>query len=473
VLVEPGADVYGWLSALWHLTSAVHVTVMVFSEPPEFFTWTPYRSEECGNVTTIMKLNITQLFFYKVKPPLNNCPFYAVTTPLPPFVNSDGTGIETRMYHTMAEKMKLQSDYVQLPPNERVWSTLDTAGHPFNGMKLLYENKVDVMFSSLRVCMSVAPYTEFLASHTLDVFSLFVPSPKPVPRVSAMYRAFPPAFWSLGTTASLVILTAAAAIPRIETGKWYSPFLSSTAIILNTSTNFPPSKAFSVFAIIAYMYSLHITTAYQSSFIVFLSDVVREKPIKNVEDIANSDLKVQFFETEYKSIQDLANISKHYAALVKPNRGFFVNILHLVYVSANKFSLLGPKIAFQYQIRPRFFYDDNGYPKILILKDELFPAEISIFISRGHPLQPFLHQYSRRLVEGGMPIYYLREQMKHDIIPMRYREPFNIGTVEGPFLLHVGLLTISFIVWLVEMIYFHALRNQSKTKTIRNSWKRK
>jgi len=472
VLVEPCDDVHGWLSALWHLTRAVHVTVMVLSEPPEFFTWIPYQLHECGNVTTLTKMNGTQLFSYEVKPPLNKCPLYAVTTHLNPLVKDEEVGIETRMYLTMAEKMGMRSEYVELPPNTRVWTCLDREGKPVNGMKLIFDNKVDVMFSSLRVRLVESTYAEFLASHATDAYLWFVPSPKTAPRVTAIYRAFHPDAWALVLSASIIIWAVALLLPRLETGKFHSPFLSSVSIVLNTSTNFPPSKAFSIFAVLAYIYSLHITTAYQSSFIIFLSDVVREKPIKDVGDIVDSGLKIEFFESQYHIIQDLAKSSSQYAALTKGDRALFVNYMHLASVAAWNISLLGPGLAFRYLIRDKQYHDENGYPLVTALKKEHFPGDLTTYISRGHPLQPILHQYSRRLVEAGMPIYYLREQLTPDIRQMRFREPFDISNVEGPFLLHLSLLAISFFVWFFELLYYYFTTSKHKKAAIKDPWSR-
>lgn len=451
---QHNADVRAWVEQLWWWTRAVDVVVLTISGfSPQFYTWFPYQPLECSNVTTIVRLSTSALFPPKVQigTPLNDCPLVAVTSPFPPLiVIDDFRGIEPRLFHDLAHAVGMKPAYARLPYQTFVWTTLNGKGEPANGLKLIWENKVDLMFSTLVLSATLADFTDFLTSHTPDKLVWYVPGPRPANRALAIFRAFSSTTWVLVVTVGACIVLTTVAIAHLE-GHSRPALLRSVAINLYLPIHLSNSRIFGAFAMAAYIYSLHMTTAYQSSLIIFLSDVPRQKPIRQLSELVESNLKVQFHES-HRPFLNIYSTSPLIAALNTPKRAIYSNLLNLALVADGENAALGPNLAFFSRIREEEFYDEYGYPKVISLEQGVRDSRLCFYISKGHPLQPLLDWYTLLLIEAGLPNHYAEELTKKPRSLVRRVAPFGLQNVAGAFVLFLAMMVACCLVWLTEIV---------------------
>lgn len=451
VLAENESVVIDWLTTLWSQTRAVNVVVMVVeNENVNFYTWFPYQINNCINVSNIVKISATELFPEKVNPPLHDCPLTAVTSPLPPLVVSDSRGVEPRLFHDIAGKLGMTTAYKELPPNKYVWTTLDIKRQPANGLQMVWENQVDLTFSQLSQQFETEAFAEFLPSHTQDRSVFFAPGPKPAPRATAIYRAFSPRTWILVISTSVAIYLMTQFVPYVESRKFSPAFLETIGLILNQAAVLPKTRIFRYFSMLTYMYSIHITTVYLTSLIIFLSDVPREKSIRTWEDLDNSPFPVEFHEGQRYLLSHVTN--PHIISMLnRTGKGIFTPYLHMASVAnPGNLAVLGPKLSFGAKLLQDEYFDEFGYPKVVILTPSVFNSHLCFYVSKGHPLFPLMSRHMLQLVEAGMPQHYAFEESKLPRRVSRQLRPFGIENVEGPFVLYGLMLCFSFTFLLAE-----------------------
>lgn len=453
VIVHNFSDVHGWIESLWSETRAVDVLVMVLSNVPQFYVWFPYDGEDCRNVVKIVNLRETDtLFPSKINPPLTNCSLFAVASPLPPIVVDKFDGMEVRLFHDFAQNLGMNAAYVDLPANTYVWTFVNESGSPVNGLKLLREYQVDLMFGQIAI-EAVLEFSDVLVPHFIDEFVWFVPGPKPAPRATAIYRGFQIEVW-IGVIVAFLALFIANLLNSEEIDLTASVLLT-LSLTINLSHKLFLSRTFKFLAIIAYIYSLHITTAYQSSLIIQLSDSPREKEIKNSKDLSETDLNVEFHIGHKPIVEDLAETDPDIAKIKTENRIRYTDYLDLSVVeNSPERALLGPKIAFGFSLLEDKYYDEFGHPSVLMLPTPVFTSYMAYHVALGHPLQPFLKSCLQHLIEAGMPEHYIKEISKMKRPRLRNLQPFDIENVIGPFQLYLMMTTLCLISWIVEWIFY-------------------
>lgn len=202
---------------------------------------------------------------------------------------------------------------------------------------------------------------------------------------------------------------------------------------------------------VAYIYSMHITTAYQSSLIVFLSDVPREKAFQNTQDLVDSTLTVEFHENHRNLLEERSS-SPIIASFNKSDRIMFTHYLNVPKAAEGETAFLAPRLSFSTIIQEDVFYDKYNSPRIIILPEPLTTVRLNFFISKGHPLQPLLDWYTLLLIEAGLPDHYAKELTKKPRSYVRRLQPFGVQNVAGAFVLFLVMTVFSFLIWLGELL---------------------
>lgn len=414
-------------------------------------------------MTTISKLNPPNLFPPKIVPPLHNCLVKAVTSALPPVVVDDDTGLEPRLFHLLAGKLGFKVGYENLPDGEYVWSLFDDDNEPMNALKLLWENQVDVTFSAMAPDYT-SDFVDFLPQHFQEELVWFVPGPKLASKAKSIFKAFTLQMWVLVISAWICVLMTLILAALLKGTPVLPLFLNTLAIHLNLATKFVKSQRFFGLIAFVYLYSLHITTAYQSSLIIFLSDIPREKPIDSLEDFAEADLDIMVH-IQFEPLADELAKTSAYREILRPEKLTFHDYLHLErIVETGACALLGPLISFGFSLiaDKNYYYDEKRFPKVLILKNSIRSFHASFLLSKGHPLSPILSKYILDLLAAGLPEHFLKEQLRPAPRPLRQIEPFGMDEIEGPFYLYLGLISVSCLAWIAELIVFYCHRKELK-----------
>lgn len=255
VIVDHLFQVREWIDSLWSTTRAVDVLVMLLTDVPEFYVWFPYKPNECRDVVSIVKLNDSNLFPSKINPPLINCTLFAVASPLPPIVIDNFDGMEVRLFRDLAQKLGMNAAFVDLPPNTYVWSLFDASGSPINGLKLLLEYEVDLMFGQMSLPEDLEIF-DALIPHYSDEMVWFVPGPELAPPASTIYRGFSYEIWICVIITYLVLFMTYALNSKQDKTDITSGLLLTLGLTVNLPHKLSISRTLKFLAIASYAYSL-------------------------------------------------------------------------------------------------------------------------------------------------------------------------------------------------------------------------
>lgn len=438
---EPEGLLY--LDILWKTTWAVNATLMIIKQDVEFFTWIPYAENTCRFVQELVKTEA--IFPIKFSRNLHQCPIRVITWPVEPYVMSPTKGIEPEVVLSIVKALNLSYVPVQLSGNLTPWHQSDESGRPIGVLKMLLEHEVDLALSHFLRTWLGSLVVDMPVAHSPAGMFWYAPYPSPVSRVNNMFKAFAPDVW-IGFGVSLIGVMVVAFLDRSRVG-----VLDALGLVLNQPLTKPMSRLLAFFVVVVSWYSVHMSTAYQSSLIVFLSEIAREKPIETFQDLAESDLKFLYVvgtDVMYNQSQP-----ELWEEILKPERVTYMPFTDLTKVTDGDHFTVASKSIVDYFLKADKFYDNYGFPLFRPL-DEPFSSDYVVFyVSPGHPL---LHEMDRVilwLLDAGLPKYWARRYAgKQRPKTLLVREPFGLVNLEGAFYILSAALVLSFIVFVGELV---------------------
>jgi len=223
------------------------------------------------------------------------------------------------------------------------------------------------------------------------------------------------------------------------------------------------------------MYSLHTTTAYQSSLISFLSAIPRERGIRNMKDILNSEIFIyvqdsggnQVFNRTYdKTLNDILKSVRTftipiYSPVIFPN------------VSQRNTAALGPKVINDLILQSLMNGPQNrdryGVPFVKALKKPVVTYYMMILYTPGYPYASEINRITQYMVEAGLTKFWLSHFKKKTFSGEKWRkeilnEPFGMDNVEGAFWIWISLLFWSSLCFVFELFVFYLGNNKKRMR---------
>jgi len=297
----------------------------------------------------------------------------------------------------------------------------------------------------------------------------YVPSPQQVSKATFIYNSFSKEVWFACLIAFLGFLFVTFADKHLN--KNVNPqdiMLETIAVNLNLPFKKPVTLFFSVFLILAYAYSLHTTTAFQSSLIVFLSSIPREKSISSMDELAQTKLKTIILDgSQYQLNQTRYEL---WTSLMRPGRVTYVPYLQISKVIAGeKAALLGPKLVMDLELQNERFFDEYGFNLVSSIPEEVMTIGMTAYMSPGHPMFHEMNRITLTLVGAGLTqhwgdVFVRRKFAKPQTV---VRESFGLDNVESSFwIMGIGLM-ICIIVFILELIFSSISKHPKKKIGIR------
>jgi hypothetical protein len=433
------------LEFLWQTKRIVNALILLQSghtvENPSFdlYTWFPYESGRCGEVTDVILLdqwragkfsNNVHLFPSKIPNDLKGCQIQVATIHYPPFVimtknytNIDGStiyifrGLEIEYLLLITAAMNMNVKF--LPPIE---SNLLKVGE-------LQDGKADIVIGAFSVTFQQVIDEDATHAYVYTSFKCFVPCPRPLPITEGVTRVFMPSVWLamflvLILTAVLLWVTAKITLDTnsVEATFYktlHQCFYTAWAVFLGISAPLIPTNyQLRVFFLIFVWYCFAMNTIFQAFFISYLIQPEYEKEIKTREDLEGAgiqDLVLEQFMKEFATDDEKAYcrddeclvnlINTHDIALKTSNH-------HMEYIA----STIGITEA-----RDKY---------LCFLDDVIGAAMYGMYLPKGSPLLGRVNVLIQRCLEGGLGEKYWAE-LRWDAILKSKANFTEHGTVDG------------------------------------------
>lgn len=453
---ENKPDALYLLDVLWKTSWSTNATILMINKDVQFFTWFPFGEKSCG-VEELVEVGVEDVFPVKFSRNLHQCPIRVVAAPVPPYVLDATHGVEPEIMLSIVKALNLSYEPVYLPENLSAWLHYDDeSGQPTGVMKMLLEHDIDVVMCHFLRTWLGSQVVDMPVAHSLAELFWYAPYPALASRANNVFKAFAPGTW-MAFAAALLGAMVIGFVDHPRTG-----ILDILALVLNQPVTKPSSRLFRYFVIVVSWYALHTSTAYQSSLIVFLSEIAREKPYETLKDLAESDLKFLYVH----GTKMMYNQSHHHLwdLILKPNRLTYMPYSDITRITESRdhFTVFSKSIV-DYSLQADRFYDKYGFPLFRALAEPFSSDYVVFYVSPGHPL---LHEMDRIILwlfDAGLTEYWAklytgRQRSKTLLL----REPFGLVNLEGAFYILTGALVFSFAVFVGELMMFYFSQRKFK-----------
>jgi hypothetical protein len=295
------------------------------------YTWFPYQSSDhCTEVNDITLLDSwvisaqgyftvnTDLFPVKIKNNLYGCPMKAVvkngynyfTTLYNSYIDSNGTnrsfieGFEYDLLKVVLRKLNMTLDLVPVPKGFELQKT-----EANNLVNIMHAKEAYIALGTLGTHFLSIPYFDSTNSFYMNTIRWYVPCSFKYPRWSSLFRILSVELWLV-----LIISIVTAAISITLVGRYscrsewqvYKTLTSSMtnvgAVILGVSVSTMPRAPSLRSLILAWVcFCVAFSTVFQAFFTPFLIDSRYKTPIRDMEELFVSGIKLAYSD-EYNFI---------------------------------------------------------------------------------------------------------------------------------------------------------------------------
>jgi hypothetical protein len=444
---------------LWMINRIINVVIVIANDDQllhaethifDLYTWFPYGGSVCAKPTQVVLMtqclsdnngqpsNNVPLFPNKVPKNLQGCPVRVSATELIPYVilttkytDSDGNtfynygGLEMQYLLLLAEATNLT--VVFLPPAEG-----DVKDTHFQQLLDVSNGTSDVTVGHFPLNLILTAYADPTLTIVFDTLRWYVPCPKPAARIEKVTGVYT---WPVWCNIALVFVLIAVVFWRSANIAYSAVAVESQnyrhlsrcvyilwAVSLGVSVSEMPrgSTLRAIFSVFLF-YSFVMGIVFQGHFISFLVSPGYHNPISNFDDLLNSGLpygkdeNLDFFMRlakyyEQERFESYVDCSARHKCL---ERLFTVGDV----------AMLSPVIDVMYVISHVGLAQNRKV--ICMLDDNVFPLDISLYLTKGHPLLDLFNLVIRRCTETGLVAKYWSDLLFNNLLQ-------NVGNSNSP-----------------------------------------
>jgi len=480
----------------------------------EFYTWFPYDSpDQCSTVKDVVLLDRwttegqgrfiinANLFPIKIKNNLHTCPVIATTFPVSVAVgkakqiNTEketntkitySEGWEVNFLKIIAECLNSSIHYILPPPNNEKWGEMLDNGS-FTGLTgdLVY-NRADIAFAVWPLNPRTLQALDATKTYFRDEWVWWVPCAKKIPRWKSIFMVFSTGTWTAGLFSIVISLLVMVFLAKGEqrTGilqEWqvYKRFpscLSSVWAVLLAVSVSPMPRTSSVRAFFAswVCYCLAITTIFDAFLITYLIDPGLQHQINSFEEIVASGKDFGYHLAIGAIVEESDDIIMK-QRICRDNNDTPPCLSWVAY--HNNFSILSSMTFMDYTLT-RWYLDENGKPLICQAGDTFYGANYVTYMTKGSPLLSHFNRLITHHIEAGFLNQILKQGMDlqriqaaaraRDVLVGKYY-PLSMEQLQGAFLICIGGLTLSCIVFAGELLCPQFIIRQDRRAKVTHS----
>jgi hypothetical protein len=456
----------------------------------DLYTWFPYEKSVGAKPTQVVLMaqclsdnngqpsNNMPLFPNKVPNNLQGCPIRVSTSELMPYVisttnytDSDGNtvykygGLEMQYLLLVAEATN--STVVFLPPAEG-----DIKDTHFQQLLEVSSGVSDVAVGHFPLNLIVTAYADPTVTIVFDTLRWYVPCPRPVARMEKVTGVYTTPVWC---SIALVFFLTAVILWRAANGTYsalanelqdYRDISRCVYVVWAVSMGFPVpqmprSARLRLILSVFFCYCFVMVVVFQGHFISFLVSPGYHNRISNFEELLESgfpygkDENLDFFMRlakyyEQERFESYLDCSARHKCLER----LFID---------GDITMLSPIVDVMY-VLSQVGLAQNGKP-ICTLDDNVFPLDISLYLTKGHPLLDLFNMIIRRCTETGLVAKYWTDLIFYNHLQHvgKSKAPscevctgmyfvFSLSHLKAAFVLLVFGYILSAIVFLAELI---------------------
>jgi len=447
------------------------VNILINDSRSLFFTWFPYSNCSQGNYLQFRLLdfcfedgtflNNTNLFPNKVPDRFLNCTFKVAPAICPPYSLgtqgniSDISGPEMFLLRSITDKLHLSIEYVHIHFLS-FFRTFKDDGSLNGAMEKLALREADLSVGCMLRSWERTQYASYLPSYWEDLLVFSVPPPQPKPLISGLYSGFGSATWTiilLAVICKLFIVFVEKAMPHQQAINSME-MLDVIRVTLGLPALFNPRNLLTMVTfIISQISSLHILWFYQSTLLICLFRQPLEKPIKSLEEAADSNLYFQF----RPSHKMLLNHSyfEVWNKLLAPGRHTMTYNVNLSLVTEDKSSiilgLLSNELLSYQEMYPEYKLSMSS--KVVFLKKPLSLLDMVMYMPINHPLHSIMTREFWHLIESGLFNHWLHPPQLVSISAMESAKPLVLLHLQSAFFLTFLLFFVSILILISEIFF--------------------
>lgn len=398
--------------ALWIYKKSVYVLVMLaVRDDFEFYTWFPYRYNNCYNVSLIYLdqwsgngfLHNTNLFPRKLSGDFNNCPLIASTTTMLGFVEKSSAGynlgLEGKLVHTILKHYNLTLNYrLATSFNDRI-PILQNGS--INGVfAWLYRHEIDFAYFGLRLSEERMSLAEPVLSYYQDSTIWVLPNSGLLPKWKILFYVFSFKLWlALILTFGYVMLILL--ILKNILGTNFGLFtLESFGIFINLPV-FKIYKVFRPICIFLSLFGVHLSSAYQSSLFVLLTNPPFDVGFVTPLDALRAGLKCYLIPSSKYYFEDNLDVYLYKKILEPDNHILITKMYNFVDdIAYNKDGYFMSISSTSSSLNK--YLDETGLPLLKTVHSEDMIFSTTFYFARGHPLWYLFNKKVTHLLESGL-----------------------------------------------------------------------
>jgi len=443
--------------------------VVVLSKGLKFYTWKPFKQNECNVDITKLEtaecighhINKTRPFIFPSEiESFNNCPIYYVASLVYPYVGSDSVsghythGLEISIVHTLTEKYGGFLEHVDLEKDEAFY--MYESFEPWTGAaRLLSTYQVDLSFGSMFQSSQHSGYADMLElPHSNDQLIWFIPQPVESGTIHNIYRAFETNVWFPVLAAWGLVSLTTYILQKKQPGFGYHA-LQAFSIFLSYPISHPRSHLLRMFLLVGYLFSINIVTAYQAALTSFLTKPLMESDVTSVHEAIDKGLKPYMYQPHRPYIErpDFPD----YHLLQSTPHEFRQEMKFETMQTMNDKIILGVRSTTLFYLIWKRKFDKRGKLLVKPLEPGVLSFHVTILTSKGNPIKKKLDELVKRLVESGIKIKWHRDLIDKNVRMRRgasiHRAPLTVPSIMGAlWVLPLGITSASVILILEVLI---------------------
>ncbi|KAJ4432293.1 hypothetical protein ANN_20911 [Periplaneta americana] len=414
-------------------------------------------------------LQNNNLFPEKIPKDMNEYPFRVSVGQLPPFTMyysriegnaniTDVSGIEKGILECLAQKMNL-SLKLSIVYGDSPWGIL--VNETWTGLKgdILY-NRSDAAISGWIQNLEAHLLFDESMSYFMDRIALYVPRSKQLSRWMSVSRVFHPRTW----IALLFSILLAAVVFRLLSSPFDARHYTSIAQCLSSSwsmllgvsvVELPLSIPLRIFILSWVMYSMAISTIFQTFMTSYFVNPGFEYQVSNVEDLKDANFQY-LFQVFYDNF-----LGDEMLTLLNPRVQCNSPLSCFKYaVNGTMKVLLTSRFVFPYIAEGLMVRERH---RILFpFKDDMLQTPIVMILKKGYPLRDTFDNIIIRMIEGG-----LVRKFMNDIVYTKYLKdgisflsdseisyiPLSVTNLYSSFVLLFLGLGLSSLIMVMEVTY--------------------
>ncbi|XP_053699479.1 uncharacterized protein LOC128746456 [Sabethes cyaneus] len=455
------------LENFWH-KQILYVFIFVISESNgvQLYSFFPYDQNVCGFVQPVLLDWQKDRLFRSRLPQLYGCPLRIGTFENPPFImiakDAQGhaylRGIEGNLINTISKRLNFTLTIVSPPENDQ-WGQLGEDGNNTGLMKLLLDGSVDFGISSLGLTEKRMTLLSPGTFHFTTDLIFAVPSGRQYSAFEKLFLPLSAGTWYVvcGFLVGALITIAFVKVQKSRVQDFVfglnirTPTLNLLSVLFGGSSVRCPTRNFARTLLMLWtLCTLVVRTAYQGSLYKYLQAPKNFSAPSTIDAIQREglyfymlDIDLQYFVNYPRVFDRIRFFSHQYSATVEKMEQIGREELDGALLT------LVDSVAFHNQVYPPEDF-------IQITREVVCTFPMVIYYPKHSLLKRIFDQEIKKLRTTGLMQLWASRYGNYDFLRRTkmtaLTKPLSVGHLAGAFELYGVLLTLSGIVFLVEVI---------------------